>query len=85
MKIKVISQNTSERNKETRDNFEKIRPFLDEGNTYINSCILAGLANGRSIGRMKWFKEIVSYGETQGYLHKDFKGSGVHRKRGGND
>ena len=37
--IKVIEQSTDERNEETKQLFEQIKPLLDKGHTYMSACI----------------------------------------------
>ena len=74
--INVISQSTAERNQETMDNFEKIRPLLDKGYTYSQAVYEAGLCNECSkhtVSNLAWFRELYMYGATQGYPYKDYK------------
>jgi len=75
--IKVIEQTTSERNKETKKNFELIKQYLDSGYSYTSACIEVGLGSNRSCSAMRWFKDLREYGESQGYKYKDYK----HSKR----
>jgi len=75
--IKVISQNTSERNEETRQLFEQIKPLLDEGYSYMTACVMVGRCKGglkNSSYNFGWFKDLKAYGETQGYPYHKHKG-----------
>ncbi len=75
--ITVITQTTSERNEETRQLFEQIRPYLDDGYGYMSALIKIGRVkqNVRSpIYRHAWFREVVEYGETQGYSYLEYSG-----------
>ena len=73
--INVISQSTSERRDEVRRNFEKVRPYLDEGVNYALACEKVGLCTSRkNASCFAWFKELVEYGESQGYPYKNFSG-----------
>ena len=82
MTITVITQTTEERNQETKDLFEQIRPLLDEGYSYMTACIMIGRADKKlrnhyySYG---WFKDLKAYGKTQGYDYKDYGGKGCKR------
>lgn len=71
--IKVIEQNTAERNLEIKKNFELIKPYLDKGYSYTGACIEVGLGNNRSCSSRKWFKDLREYGEAHGYSYKDYK------------
>lgn len=73
--INVISQSTSERRDEVRRNFEKIRPYLDEGLNYALACEKVGLVTShRNAYVFKWFKELIEYGKSQGYPYREFSG-----------
>jgi len=67
----VISQTTAERNEETKKRFESIKPLLDEGHSYRSALkkITGAKAN---INSLRWFKETVKYGESQGYPYKEY-------------
>ena len=69
--ITVISQNTKERKEETRELFEQIRPYLDEGYSY-NSAIrqVKKNAHGNYSG-LGWYRDVVQYGESQGYPRRE--------------
>ena len=80
--ITVISQTTEERQEETRQLFEKIKPLLDEGYSYMTACIMVGKANKKLRHRYYsygWFKDLKAYGETQGYPYHKYNGKGCKR------
>ena len=75
--ITVIEQTTSERQEETRQLFETIRPYLDEGYGYMSALHQIGrVQKGRSSGyyRMAWFKDLVKHGEQEGYDYDTYSG-----------
>ena len=77
--ITVISQTTSERNEETRQLFETIRPLLDKGYSYMGACIHIGRvpSNTRnSYYKRQWFRDLREYGESQGYDYDTYSGKG---------
>lgn len=66
--IKVISQNTAEREKEIRDLFERIRPLLDEGYSYRQAVIkVKDISPFANVVKYAWFRDVVEYGKKQGY------------------
>ena len=78
-KIKVISQSTHERRMETVDLFNKIKPFLDEGFIYSSAVARVILGEGVSnnnLSQYAWYKELVEYGESQGYSYVEYSGKG---------
>ena len=76
MTITVISQTTAERNEETRQLFESIRPLLDEGHTYRSALYEVGKISTPRAGyyAQAWFRELLEYGATQGYPYHMYKG-----------
>lgn len=73
--ITIISQSTSERKMETIELFNKIKPLLDSGLIYTKAIkIVKGLPEEYALTRRKWYRDLVSYGESQGYLYKDYSG-----------
>ena len=75
--ITVISQSTAERNEETRQLFESIRPYLDDGYGYMSALQKIGrVQKGRSSGyyRHSWFRDLREYGESQGYDYDTYSG-----------
>lgn len=81
--IRVICESTSERKKKAKKNFEKIKPYLDDGMIYTRACYEAGITKRLHEGwrRYAWFKDIVEYGETQGYDFKTYSGKGRRTTR----
>ena len=74
--IKVIEQSTAERNEETKQLFEQIKPLLDKGHTYMSACIEIGRVPLKSRHRyytMAWFRELKEYGATQGYPYRMYR------------
>lgn len=73
-KIIVISQNTYEREKEVKELFEKIKPYLDKGYTYRASVKIIGKASKNTSVHVTggWFKDLKDYGESQGYEYKKY-------------
>ena len=71
LSIRVIQQSTAERNKETRELFEKVKPLVDEGYSFRQGLIKLGynVSNTRS----GWYKALVDYARTQGYDHNMYK------------
>lgn len=74
--ITVISQTTAERKQETIELFNKIKPILDKGGIYSRACKeVLGLTYAPScINGLTWFRDVVAYGESQGYRFKDYSG-----------
>lgn len=66
--ITVIEQSTQERKQEIIDIFNQIRPLLDEGHSYLSALNTID----PSIARSRQSKEIINYGETQGYSRSNF-------------
>lgn len=72
--MKVISQTTKERKEETKKLFEQIKPLLDKG--YIYSAAVTAVT-GSKCGlcySVAWYRDLINYGESQGYLYKDYSG-----------
>lgn len=66
--VKVISQTTAERNRETQELFEKIRPLLDEGYSYRQAVIkVKDISSTSNVVKYAWFRDVVEYGKKQGY------------------
>lgn len=80
--ITVIEQTTKDRNNETKELFEKIKPLLDQGYSYMTACVMVGRCK-KSLRNQyynyAWFKDLKRYGESQGYPYCRYKG----RRRGG--
>ena len=67
--ITVVCQSTSERQKETEELFQEIKPYLDEGFTYNQSLVKVGKITANTHLNIKtgWFRHLVEYGKSQGY------------------
>ena len=79
MSITVIEQSTSERNEETVNLWETIRPLLDKGYSYMGACIHIGKVppNTRnSYYKKQWFRDLREYGESMGYDYQKYSGKG---------
>ena len=72
--ITVVEQSTSERMEETRRLFNEIKPYLDEGFGFHTSLEKIGRINKntRLNRRNGWFRDLVEYGESQGYSYGDY-------------
>ncbi|WP_405286592.1 hypothetical protein [Methanobrevibacter sp.] len=72
MGIKVIEQNTNERNQQTIQLFQKIKPYLDEGHSFTRALTICGykVYNYKS----GWFKHLIDYAKTQGYDYNEMRG-----------
>lgn len=67
MTIKVISQTTEERNKETKELFLKCKPYLDKGHSLTKATQIVLGVNHQSYTQRHWYKELRNYAESQGY------------------
>lgn len=73
--ITIVSQSTSERNMETMELFNQIKPLLDEGMIYAKAVkIVKGLPEVYSLTGRRWYRDLISYGESQGYPYKNYSG-----------
>lgn len=73
--INVVSQSTNERKNETRLLFNQIKPLLDDGVIYAKAVkIIKGLPEGYSLSRRAWYRDLLSYGKSQGYDPKVYSG-----------
>lgn len=80
--ITVITQTTAERKAETIKRFEIIKPYLDKGWSYSRSCQECFDLHGKlPFAHTKWYKELVKYAETQGYLRKYFTYRGKYKEK----
>ena len=64
--IKVITQTTNERKKETKELFEQIRPYLDNGVSFANAVKQVTGKKSFPIHN-GFFRELIEYGRTLGY------------------
>lgn len=69
--ITVIEQSTTERQEETEKLFQEIKPYLDEGFGFHTSLEKIGRINKNTRLNRKngWFRDLVEYGESQGYTY----------------
>ncbi|MBQ6220157.1 MAG: hypothetical protein IJH63_10465 [Methanobrevibacter sp.] len=83
MGIKVISQSTSEREAETKELFEEIKPLLDNHLTYSDAvCQVKNIKDKYLIYQRAWFKDLIKYGETKGYPYIRHSGKSLFNKNG---
>ena len=78
--ITIIQQTTAERRQETIDLFNKIKPLLDNG--WIYSAAIRKVKNlppGFNRYQQAWYRDVVAYGETQGYKYEDYSGKKNNR------
>lgn len=68
--IKVIETSSEDRQKELEEIFEKMRPLLDQGFGYIASYQFISGVNHTAFSRRSWWRDLVKYGEEQGYDRK---------------
>ena len=73
MVIRIISQTTKEREDETIELFNKVKPLLDKGYSY--SLAVRSIKNIKNIhvSNYSWFKDLVKYGTSQGYKYTDYQ------------
>ncbi|MBR2557142.1 MAG: hypothetical protein IKE95_02035 [Methanobrevibacter sp.] len=67
MTIRVISQNTAERNAETRRLFLECKPYLDKGHSLTKATQIVLGVNHQSYTQRHWYKELRKYAESLGY------------------
>ena len=77
--MKVVERNTSERNMETVSLFNQVKPLLEKGYSYNLAVKKVRNTNSLNTGS-GWFKELVEYGESQGYLKEDYRSKMGRRK-----
>ena len=75
--IKIISQTTKEREEETIELFNEIKPLLDKGYSYSLAVRTVKNIPTIYVSNYKWFKEVVKYGETQGYRYGDYQNTHI--------
>ena len=69
MSIRVIQQDTNERQKETEALFNECRPYLDRGMS-LRKAVKESTGRVPSNVRSGWFRELIEYAQTQGYEYK---------------
>lgn len=65
--ISVVETSSEERTKEMKEIFEKMRPYLDNGFSYTKAYQMISGLRHNSFSQRWWWKELVKYGESQGY------------------
>ena len=73
--IRVVTQNTVEREIETQKLFEQVRPLLDKGYSYNRAVRMVRNMQTQYVSHYRWFKDLVKYGAEQGYSYKDYQQS----------
>ena len=82
MCIKVICESTDERKKRVKNNFERIRPLLDDGYIYSNAIMeVFNIPRGRLNRKKAYYREIIEYGESMGYSYAEYSGKGGGKKK----
>jgi hypothetical protein len=75
MPIRVITQTTAERNQETRELFQQVKPYLDKGYGLWSAVReIKGTPPSNPYGG--WYKDLKNYAIAQGY---DYIGNKGHR------
>ena len=66
MTITVISQTTAERKAETRETYNKCRPYLDQGYSLFKAAWkVTGIQPTNT--KNGWYKDLIDYAISQGY------------------
>ena len=74
MSFKVISQSTKEREQETIDLFNKVKPYLDEGCGYRSAVRKAlGLNPNHPRSNAKWYRDFIEYADAHGYPKSEYR------------
>ena len=81
--ITVIEQTSQERQRETEQLFESIRPYLEQGDTYRTALRKIGRIPKKSNPniRVGWCRHLIEYGTQQGFPHTYDKLGGASVKR----
>ena len=77
--ITVIEQSSKEREEETRQLFETIRPLLDNGYSYMGALVKIGRVPREVRSPYyshSWYRDLKEYGESQGYNYRKYSGKG---------
>lgn len=72
MSINVICKSSKERTKEIEELFEKMKPYLINGKSYSQALSIVKNTKTR-YNHTRWFKELVEYGESQGFPKENFE------------
>lgn len=65
--MKVIETSTAERRQETRELFDKVKPFLDDGLSYDKALKQAGVMSARSWRQRAYTRDVVELAKEHGY------------------
>ena len=66
--MKVIETSTAERKQETRELFDKVKPFLDDGLSYNKALKQAGIMEtGLSWRQRAYTRDVVELAKEHGY------------------
>lgn len=66
--MKVIETSTAERRQETRELFDKVKPFLDDGLSYDKALKQAGImGTGLSWRQRAYTRDVVELAKEHGY------------------
>lgn len=79
--ITVKETSSEERENEMKELFEKMRPFLEQGLSYIATYQLITGIEHTAFASRRWWKDLLEYGKRQGF-DKKYQG-GVCRGRTG--
>ena len=64
----VIERTTDDVDKETKELFEKCKPYLDQGKGFYEACrIVRNIPETSCFGNRSWYKRFREYSKTQGY------------------
>ena len=78
----IIERNSQDYQAETKELFNKVKPFLDNGYSY-NKAVKV-IKNIESLNtKASWFKDLVEYGEKQGYSRMDFSTKQKYKRHKG--
>lgn len=72
MGIKVVCKTSDERTNELKCLFDKMKPYLEEGKSY-NQALCIVKKTKTSYSHTQWFKDLVKYGESQGYPKENYE------------